>query len=358
MPGLNDSMEESMRETLAEIEESEYDEVVDDEPQEPSSRVRDDRGRFAPKSPAEESEPDIEPEEFEEVAEVEEDDEREGVEKKAVGHAPPEWTAAAKSMWNDVPERIKQEVLKRENDSKAGVARLKDELGEQAAFGQRIQSVVDPYKAVIAAEGSTPEAAVGEMLNSAYLLRTGSAPAKVQMTLQLAQRYGYINELVAMVRGNRQNIPVAPAHDPRIDQLERRIAEQDRLAQERATSTVQQAIESFTSAVDEDGHLVNPYFENVRHLMIPLLESGQHETLESAYEAALWTHPETRDIMLAQAKSSVVGRRQVEAKERATRARKANKVNLPKRGNHESQPNKPTGSIEDTMRETYESLRN
>lgn len=353
-------MEDSMREIYAEIEEA-------DEPEETGTgRPRDEHGRFAPKvteeavaddEPAEDPETETEAV-LEDVAEVEEDIEEpeDAVVTTGKAHPPAEWTATAKSMWNDIPPRIQQEILKREGDVKNGIQTLKSTLDERAAFGEKMQSVVSPYQALIAAEGGTPEGAVREMLNSAFILRQGSVQQKLQMTLQLAQRYGFGNELVAIIRGKGQNLPIAPARDPRVDALERKIAEQDRRVSEQSQQSVMQAIESFQNATDEAGQLEHPYFENVRPYMIALLQSGQHETLEDAYEAAIWTHPETRDVMLAAQKAAVTGQRQDIAKDRATKARKANKVNLPKRGNHESRPAKPTGSIEDTMRETLAAL--
>lgn len=352
-------MEDSMRETFAEMQGDEPEEVEEVS----EGRSRDDKGRFAAKA---EYQPDKEPDEEEEPIAAEVDDEQDvdepepDIEPAPVEshNAPAAWTPAAKSLWNDVPERIRQEILKREEDSRTGIQRLKGDLESKAQFGSSMAAVVDPYRAIIESEGGTPETAVQEMLNSAYILRQGHPQQKAQMVLQLVQQYGFGNELVAMIRGGGQNTQQqAPAYDPRVDQLEKRLAEQDRLAEERSTQSVQQVIEDFTNAVDEDGSLVNPYFANVQDLMIPLLESGQKETLEEAYEAALWMHPETREILLGQRTSQTEGRRQVEAKERATKGRKANKVNLPKRGHHDSKPNKPTGSIEDTMRETMESLK-
>ena len=363
MPDFEINMEDSMRETFAEIQDDETEEIEAEE-RAAESRERDEKGRFAAKAeyqpddkPADE--PADEPDDDEPIAaelEIEEDES----DPAQVGsqNAPASLTVAAKAEWHTWTDTAKKEFLRREEDARRGIESLKADLESKAQFGSSMAAVVDPYRAIIEAEGGTPEAAVQEMLNSAYILRQGHAQQKAAMTLQLMQQYGFGNELVAMLRGDVQNNQQqAPAYDPRVDMLEKRLAEQDRLAKEQSDQSVRQVIEQFAQAVDEDGSLVNPYFSNVQELMIPLLESGQKVTLEDAYEAALWMHPETREILLGQRTTETESKRQVEARERATKGRKANKVNLPKRGHHDSTPNKPTGSIEDTMRETMDSLK-
>lgn len=60
----------------------------------------------------------------------------------------------------------------------------------------------------------------------------------------------------------------------------------------------QLTISNFASAKDEEGNLLHPYFEIVKHEMFALLESGIAFDYESAYEKALWINPQTREQLL------------------------------------------------------------
>ena len=60
----------------------------------------------------------------------------------------------------------------------------------------------------------------------------------------------------------------------------------------------QLTISNFASAKDEEGNLLHPYFEIVKHDMFALLESGVAFDYESAYEKALWINQQTREQLL------------------------------------------------------------
>ena len=364
------SLEDSMRESYREItEDAPEEEIAEEEPV--SERERDERGRFVAKQPEEEPEEEPEAEPEEELAEgleeepegivVSEEQQISPVEEESdpsIANAPSTLTAEAKSKWAELPDWAKKEFHKREADSVKGFENIKAELSEAAEYGQRFRAVVDPYLPMIQSEGGDAESAVQEMLNTAYILRTGTPQYKAQAALQLAQQYGFINDMVAILSGNVQNPNYAqPPRDPRVDELLRQQEEEKRLREQETLDSGVRQVEEFASATDENGQLLHPYFENVKHDMYAVLQSGRADDLETAYEAALWMNPETRVLQEREQTSQIEQKRQEQAKERAKKARKANKVNIAKRGDHESSsPEKPTGSIEDTMRETMERL--
>jgi len=171
------------------------------------------------------------------------------------------------------------------------------------------------------------------------------------MAFQLAQKYGFVNELLAIFRNGGQN--QVQQVDPRIDALERKLAAKEREEEESSTNAARMQIESFANETDATGMLTHPYFDNVKELMGALLQSGVHSDLQSAYDAAIKAHPDTHALQ-----ATLNGeQRQADAKERAQRAEKANKATPPKKGKHvPEKPAKPTGSVDDTMREIYNSI--
>lgn len=274
-------------------------------------------------------------------------------------NAPSSWTAEAKSKYAELPEWAKREVHKRETDMSNGAK----QQNQRAAFGDRINQIVSPYMPIIRQEGGTPESVVETMLNVAYTLRQGSLPEKLGLIQNVARQYGFYDQLVAnfaqgvdqQQQGQQNN---QAFYDPRVDELERRFQAQQSAQQAQTEQEAIQAVQGFIAATNEDGSLKHPYFDNVKDHMAALYESGLYDDLEAAYDAAVWANPETKQLLLAQQAKEEADRVQAEAKERSRKAREADKLNTRESGSHTPrQSEKPTGSVEDTMREIMASKR-
>jgi hypothetical protein len=68
-----------------------------------------------------------------------------------------------------------------------------------------------------------------------------------------------------------------------------------------------------------------PFAENVRSDMSLLIKGGGADTLQDAYEKAVWANPETRSLLIKQQREEEEARRAAEAREAASRARQAGK---------------------------------
>jgi len=374
---IDDSMRETFREiesrdevgepevTIEPVDDSPADEALQDEaPTETedttrtdeTGRIRDEKGRFAAKekevgevgSPEAEVQP-------EPVAETQ--PEPEAPADPTLANAPGTWTPEAKSLWKDVSPRIKQEILKRESDMVRGV----QNLNQAAAFGNRMNQAVQPYMPLINSKNSTPEKTVQGMLNVAYQLEQGTPHDKVQMLMSMAQDRGVLNELVARCQQNGQNVQQSTQLDPLrqdVAQLKQMIEQRDVAEQQTATTQAVTSMTEFANEVGDDGVLSHPYFQNVRQEMAHFLRNGLVSTFQDAYDRATWANPEIRKILQSQQVSSVQTEQQEAAKARADKARKAQTVNLSKSGTHDADtPDGPTGTVEDTMKETMNNIR-
>lgn len=350
------NLDESMQETLKSLQGSEETEVneeiettddLDESGDDKPSRSRDDKGRFAKKA-EEADEPAVE-EEAEEVVEQE----AEPVEDVKLNRPPSTWTPEAKSIWKDLPPRARQEILKREEDGMRGVSQMR----ERASYGERLQQIINPYTPLISAQGSTPEQTIQSLLNTAYRLNTASPKEKAELLLETAKRYG----ADMSVFGNPQAVTAASPADSKIRELEEKLARFEQSTVQVKQTEAMNKIEAFANAENESGELKYPYFENVRNQMAVLIEAAHHEgrtlSLEEAYDAAVWSHPDTRRLMMTAQSSDAERKRQEEAKRRAANAQKANKVNLSKKGSHDLKQPKPTGSVDDTLREAMENIK-
>jgi len=86
-------------------------------------------------------------------------------------------------------------------------------------------------------------------------------------------------------------------------------------------------------------------------------KAGQTLNLEQAYESAVWSTPEIRQQLLSEQANDADGKRQKEMKLKTSKAKKSDKINLKTTGSYDEKAPKPTGSINDTLRETLKKIQ-
>jgi hypothetical protein len=345
---LDENLESTLRETLKGINEREA--PVDEaapavEATAPKvERARDETGKFVPKESAAPAEkPDIAQTAGAVVQAAADAPEAPAVPQGIdINRAPSSWKPAAKAAWAALPEPVRAEIYRREGDFHTG---LKD-IKTNADFGQSVKGIVEPYRMLIEAEGSTPELAISETLKTAALLRVGTPQQKQQALLALDQQFniGLVpliqRAMVAQAGGAPQQQFQQPQTfmDPRVDQLMAAVnrQEQERAQAENARSS--SAVELFVKAKDDKGNPKYPFVDNVIDDMSARVQiirgsnpgMSHEEVLKQAYEAAAWANPETRAVLMgqqqAQAQQSADNLRKV------GQAKRANAGNMPKRG--------------------------
>lgn len=267
-------------------------------------RARDEKGRFAAKETPEEA-PAID-----ETPEVKAETAPEEEAPVEASPAPPNgWTAEAKEKWHELPAEVQAAVAKRELD----VAKFTSKSDEERQFGRDMYKAVNPYLAQIQAEGGTPQGAVQSLLNTAYLLRTGSPDQKRQMLLQTAKQFGV----------DLSDIESAPEIDPKIaplyqkiNQLEGMLTQQTQAGEQQLQTEVQSEVDAFASDP------ANSHFEEVEGYMAALLQSGKASDLKDAYDQACWASPGVRATLLAQRWASEEQKRRADAKAKAEAAKR------------------------------------
>ncbi len=271
---------------------------------------------------------------------------------RSLANAPSSWRANAKAKWASLDPEIRGEIAKREHDMHQGVQKLK----ETADFGDRINKTLEPYAPLIRAENASPEQVVQNMLNSAYVLRQGSTYDKVNMIVNLAQQYGFFDQMKAAIANGRP-----PEQEQRQDlteqDIDRRIEE--RLAKEQQTinqNVLQQEVEAFLAETNNQGELKHPYVSNVWQEMAALIEiadsRGKEMSFEEAYNNALGANSDTRPLIQGQ-QSQAGGT----GKDHVAKALKANANNIAKKPSHDTSKPKPTGSVDDTLRDIMLSIK-
>lgn len=278
----NLSIEDEIRETIKSIEnpKEEVDEVVEEE-------VTDDS----------ESE---KPEDNESVVEEEEQEE---FQEQEIEPAPQALSAKLKEKWKDLDPEVRQEIIKRENDTHQMFTRHDGELN----LGRKMKEVISPYMALIQSEGGTPEGAVKDLLNTAYVLRTGQPQQKAQLLMQVARQYG-----VDLQQATQSQEQIHPA----LLQMQQELATLRQQANpELIKQQLQEQIESDNIMAQVNafaGDPANKYFEQVKPIMASLLSSGAAQDIQEAYDKACYADPNIRSTLLAEQNKALEAKRKQE----------------------------------------------
>lgn len=221
---------------------------------------------------------------------------------------PNSWSAPVKEKFSILPPEVQAEIARREEEVEKGFTRLDEERN----FGKALKEVITPYMPIITAEGGTPAAAVRDLLNTAYQLRTGTPQQKAALVQQIAQQYGV--DLGTLRPGEQTYVdPHVMTLQQKIDALERERATEKQLQVQQEQSKVLNEIQAF--AADPK----NVHFEQVRAHMASLLNSGAAKDLQEAYEQAIWANPEVRSKLMSQqqVETEVKRKQELEAKKKA-----------------------------------------
>lgn len=231
-----------------------------------------------------------------------------GVQPTDVAAAPSSWTNAAKAEWAKVPASARSEIAKREQEIHREFTKRDDERN----FGRELKQVVAPYEAIIRAAGSTPQAAIADVLNTAYILRTADPLTKARTMAQVIQQYGVDLRLAA--QGQQQNIdPTVAALQQELAQLKGQWSQQ----QEQARAQVEQEVLTTVEAFGQDPK--HPHFKAVSAHMGALMQAGQAKDMEEAYEMAVWARPDIRGQL--QAAQTAQAAAQTQNRQKAQNAR-------------------------------------
>lgn len=254
---------------------------------------------------------------------------------------------ALKKEWDKLPVDLQKELVEREERAHREFTKN----DEERTFGRKLRSVIDPYMAIINAEGGTPEGAVKDLMNTAYLLRTGTPQQKGQLLLQVAHQFG------ADLRGAQQQS--GARIDPYMQQLQNKIEQLEGMVQQRQTVDSQREQAAIFNEIDafrsSPGH---EYFDQVRPMMAQLVQGGMAKNLQEAYDLAIWGSPDIRSTLMQQQINADKEKRVAEQKAKADAARKAS-VSL--RGSPGMTAPKEAmnvnGSVRDDLKSAFDAFR-
>lgn len=303
-------------------------------------RVRDESGKFVKQDKA--KEPEQKAEEVKQPAKV----------KAAFV---PKWQKDSLSHWATLPDPVKAEIERREQDFHKGIEGYKTD----AQTGREFKEALAPYQATLQATGLSPPQAVQRLMAMDHALRYGTPAQKQQLLSKLSQDYG-INAPASPEQQAQPAQAEMPA-DPNLRVLLERLArleqgqhqvaqmteQQARAAQQQQQTELNTQIQRFVAGLPPEK---GQYFETLKQAMGGALQSGLADSLESAFDHAWKTHPVTSPLFLAEQRDKWAK----EARAKVEAAKKAAAPNVQQKGTVAGGAS--SGTLQDTIRATAREL--
>lgn len=228
---------------------------------------------------------------------------------------PLSWKKDYHEVWQKADPRLQEYAFQREEQMRRGV----EPLLQAKQFADAVNEAISPYAQTLTGLGLKPEQAIAALMKADHTLRTSDPQTRYNYFMQLANEYG-IN-----LQGAAQGQPVTQG-DPTIFALKNELAnvrgevltwKQQQEAAEQAV--LANEIDSFAQTAE--------HFEDARPEMIKILQSGQAETLEEAYDKAVWGNKDLRERILSAQQAEQAAKVAAE-KNRAAKAARAAAVSV------------------------------
>lgn len=264
---------------------------------------------------------------------------------------PATWRREMAESWKALPQNVREEIHRRENDARNGISQYKRGADQ---FNAVHEELIAPYAADFKAVGADARTALRDIVGGWSKLVRGDKTTRVGIFRQMLQGFGISHSDLGAPRdggdtgqGQGHSSELANALQ-RIDQLQEQLQgfqqqfDGERQQKEEAEfGQVQQTWAQFRSDPK------NEFVDKLQNRMRAMLNAGLAKDYADAYEQAQWLEPEVRATLQQRA---AVKEGNDEAA-RAAAARKAGNVNTQRRGL--PAPASGTPSVEDTLRHTF-----
>lgn len=212
------------------------------------------------------------------------------VDGRDITKAPTSWKAEASAEFDKLPEAVRREIHRREEDIHRGIEQYKG----AAQFGSDMAKVVQPYRETLESLQVAPSQLMDAALQFEKTMHSGSPEQRVEMFQRLAQAYGLeVGEnglMPSQTPGEGQSA------DPRYQQLEQKyqtleqkMTEREQAEQQREAERQREAVRSEIAEFRKDPK--NGLYDVVQDQMARLLKEGSAETLRQAYDISVLQNP-------------------------------------------------------------------
>lgn len=255
--------------------------------------------------------------------------------------APRTWRQEAAAEWAKLSPTVQAEIIKREEDMFRGIESYKAD----ATFGKTMQTVIKPFEQVMQQFNINPAQQINNLLQSHYKLAFGTPEEKSAILNRIITDYGL------------QAPGEAPYVDPQVQALQTELQNLKSSLQ-----GVQQQRENevrTTLAKELDTFAKDPAhaeFETVASDIAMLLQTGQAQSLQEAYDKAVWLNPVTRAKQIERETLAKAAEAKKEAEKKAAEVRKATAANVRAKPKSASAAT-PLGSMDESLEATLAAIK-
>lgn len=211
-------------------------------------------------------------------------------EPSKVAGPPPGWSPESKALYATLPDTIKRDLLKREEEVSSGFKKYSDDNKRY----QEIEQVLAPARQVYQAAGVRSDAeAIKNLFGWEAAIRRNPAQAIPALARQYGVDLSQFSPQSQAPSDGGQEIPAQLR--PVLDQfgsISQKVTSLEGELQRSREERVSQELSAF--AKDK------PHFEKVRVRMGQLIQAGAvaPTDLEAAYQQAIWADPDIRDALI------------------------------------------------------------
>lgn len=221
--------------------------------------------------------------------------------------APQSWSPKLREDFAKLPANIQAQINKRE----AEMSTFQNDGAESRKFGDRISQTLQPYQAVMTAQGfNDPVEAVKGLMDTAAMLQMGTEDQKAQRLAELVQHYGIdIQKLDNALVGNPQSTP----EQTQLEQmLERKLAPmQDFMSsvqtnQQQSQQQVQTNAQNDIAQFEQKAEFISDVRMDMADLMDMARNRNEPMTLQQAYDKACAINPEISAVIKQRADDDLI----------------------------------------------------
>jgi hypothetical protein len=257
--------------------------------------------------------------------------------------APKSWPKEMHAHWTKVPKEVQDYISNvREKQILDGIEQYK----QAASYGKTLNDVLAPYQPLLQSKGLDAPRAVADLMQAYTALTQGTPEQRRDAFLKMGKNLN--------IPMGTEATPATPV-DPEVQQLKEQFQQmqshltaQQQEAFNAARSKAMSEIETFAADAS------HAYFEELQDDILGFLKLG--DSLQGAYEKAVWANPVTRAKEIARTQTETETKLKENARLQALPKKQAKSVNI---GGRDTQrvPTDPLGSMDDTLKATAMALR-
>lgn len=266
--------------------------------------------------------------------------------------APASMSAADRTAFAKLPPEMQAFVARRESEVTAGLTQKTQALAERSRRYDALDQVLGPRRQQFALMGASEAQVIGQLL----ALSDFATQDIGGFIKYMAQQRGV--DLRTLIDNPDQPAPqVDPnfvALQQRFQSLENSLRQMTAGQEQALQQQVNSEIDAFRTQKSANGQPLHPHFDAVKVAMGALMQSGQAEDLQSAYDMAVRANPTTFAQLQAEQRAAAQRKRDADAKAAAAKAKQAQGTVLAPKGTTPGKPPKQT--MEQTARDVAERL--